>query len=58
VVNGEMTVEEALVTAQESVDSYRDCVIANEALQDPQAMMSCLSEAGASMRGGFSIPIP
>jgi multiple sugar transport system substrate-binding protein len=58
VVNGEMTVEESLAAAQESVDSYRDCVIANDAFQDPQAMMECLSEAGASMRGGFSISVP
>jgi multiple sugar transport system substrate-binding protein len=58
VVNGEMTVEEALAAAQESVDAYRNCVIANDALQDPQAMMSCLSEAGANMRGGFSISVP
>jgi ABC-type glycerol-3-phosphate transport system substrate-binding protein len=58
VVNGEMTVEEALGAAQESVDSYRDCVIANDALTDPQAMMQCLSEAGANLRGGFSISVP
>jgi len=58
VVNSEMTVEESLAAAQESVDSYRDCIIAQDAFQDPQAMMQCLSEAGADMRGGFSISIP
>jgi multiple sugar transport system substrate-binding protein len=58
VVNGEMTVEESLDAAQESVDAYRDCVIANDAYQDPQAMMECLSEAGANLRGGFSISVP
>jgi ABC-type glycerol-3-phosphate transport system substrate-binding protein len=58
VVNGEMTVEEALAAAQESVNTYRDCIIAKDAFQDPQAMMGCLSEAGANMRGGFSISIP
>jgi multiple sugar transport system substrate-binding protein len=46
VVNGEMTVEESLDAAQESVDAYRDCIIAKDAFQDPQAMMQCLSEAG------------
>jgi hypothetical protein len=58
VVNGEMTVEESLAAAQESVDAYRDCIIAKDAFQDPQAMMECLSEAGANMRGGFSISVP
>jgi ABC-type glycerol-3-phosphate transport system substrate-binding protein len=48
VVNGEMTVEESLAAAQESVDAYRDCVIAKDAFQDPQAMMECLSESGAN----------
>jgi ABC-type glycerol-3-phosphate transport system substrate-binding protein len=58
VVSGEMTVEESLDAAQESVDAYRDCVIAKDAYQDPQAMMECLSEAGGNMRGGFSISVP
>ncbi len=58
VVNGEMTVEESLDAAQESVDAYRDCVIAKDAYQDPEAMMGCLTEAGASIRGGFSIQVP
>jgi multiple sugar transport system substrate-binding protein len=48
VVNGEMTVEESLAAAQESVDAYRDCVIAKDAFQDPEAMQQCLSESGAS----------
>jgi ABC-type glycerol-3-phosphate transport system substrate-binding protein len=51
VVNGEMTVEESLSAAQESVDAYRDCVIANDAFQDPQAMRQCLSESGANAPG-------
>jgi len=46
VVNGEMTVEEALNAAQESVDAYRDCVITRNAFQDPEAMRQCLSTAG------------
>jgi ABC-type glycerol-3-phosphate transport system substrate-binding protein len=58
VVNGEMTVEEALAAAQESVDTYRDCVIAQDAFQDPQAMAECLSEAGGNLRGGFMISVP
>ncbi len=58
VVNGEMTVDESLAAAQESVDAYRDCVIAQDAYQDPEAMMACLSEAGANIRGGFSISVP
>jgi ABC-type glycerol-3-phosphate transport system substrate-binding protein len=48
VVNDEMTVEESLTTAQESVDAYRDCIITNDAYQDPEAMMQCLSESGAN----------
>jgi ABC-type glycerol-3-phosphate transport system substrate-binding protein len=51
VVNGEMTVEESLGAAQESVDAYRDCVIAKEAYQDPEAMRECLRQSGASMPG-------
>jgi ABC-type glycerol-3-phosphate transport system substrate-binding protein len=58
VVSGEMTVEESLAAAQESVDAFRDCVIANDAYQDPAAMQQCLSEAGANMGGGFSISVP
>jgi multiple sugar transport system substrate-binding protein len=58
VVNGEMTVEESLAAAQESVDAYRDCVIAKDAFQDPQAMRECLSEAGANIGGGFAISVP
>ena len=49
VVNGEVTVEESLAAAQESVDAYRDCVIAKDAYQDPQAMRECLSESGGTM---------
>jgi multiple sugar transport system substrate-binding protein len=48
VINDEMTVEESLSAAQESVDAYRDCVITNNALQDPEAMRECLSESGAN----------
>ncbi|MGQ9597923.1 MAG: extracellular solute-binding protein [Anaerolineae bacterium] len=51
VVNGEMTVEESLNAAQESVDQYRDCVIVKDAFQDLEAMRQCLSEAGTSMPG-------
>lgn len=58
VINDEMTVEEALDAAQESVDAYRDCIIASDAYQDPEAMMGCLSESGANIRGGFSISVP
>jgi multiple sugar transport system substrate-binding protein len=48
VVNGEMTTEESLAAAQESVDAFRDCVIAKDAYQDPEAMRQCLSESGAN----------
>ncbi len=48
VINGEMTVEESLAAAQESVDAYRDCVIAKNAYQDPEAMRQCLSAAGVN----------
>jgi hypothetical protein len=58
VVNGEMTVEESLAAAQESVDSFRDCVIAKEAYQDPEAMRQCLSELGANAPGAIAGPRP
>jgi multiple sugar transport system substrate-binding protein len=58
VVNGEMTIEESLAAAQESVDGYRDCIIAKDAYQNPEAMMQCLSEAGVNIRGGFAIAVP
>jgi len=48
VVNGEITVEESLAAAQESVDAYRDCIITNNAYQDPQAMQQCIGESGMS----------
>ena len=51
VVNGEATVEEALNAAQESVNAFRDCVIAKNAYQDPQTLQQCASEAGATMPG-------
>ncbi|MFN2224973.1 MAG: extracellular solute-binding protein, partial [Anaerolineae bacterium] len=54
VINGEATVEEALADAQESVDAYRDCVIANDAYQDPQAMQQCLSQLGSE--SGLNVP--
>ena len=51
VIDGEMTVEESLAAAQESVDAFRDCVIANDAYQNPEAMQQCLSESGANAPG-------
>ena len=51
VLDGEMTVEESLDAAQESVDAYRDCIIANEAYQDPQAMQQCIGDLGANAPG-------
>ena len=41
IVEGEMTVEEALADAQTKVDDYRTCVIANDAFDDMQALRSC-----------------
>jgi multiple sugar transport system substrate-binding protein len=58
VINGEATVEDALNAAQESVDAYRDCIIAKDAFQDPQAMAQCISEAGVNLGGGFIISNP
>ena len=54
VVDGEATVEEALDRAQELSDNYRDCIIANDAFQDMQAMSACLSELDGlnAMPGG------
>jgi multiple sugar transport system substrate-binding protein len=56
VINGEMTVEESLDAAQESVDAYRNCVIANDAFDDMQALQQCVSEAGGT--GGGTIRFP
>jgi ABC-type glycerol-3-phosphate transport system substrate-binding protein len=58
VISGEMTVEESLDAAQESIDAFRDCVIANDAFQDPETMMQCLSESGANAPGGIGVPRP
>jgi multiple sugar transport system substrate-binding protein len=58
VVNGEVTAEDALNAVQESVDAYRDCIIANDAFQDPEGMMQCMSEAGVNVEGGFRISVP
>jgi multiple sugar transport system substrate-binding protein len=49
IVNGDMTVEEALDAAQEVADAYRTCVIANDALQDMQALQACATEAAAAV---------
>jgi len=46
VIAGEATVEEALADAQKLSDDYRDCIIANNAFQDPQAMSTCLAGLG------------
>jgi multiple sugar transport system substrate-binding protein len=58
VVSGQATVEDALNAAQESVDSYRDCIITKNGFQDPAAMRQCLSDAGLSMGGGVVISAP
>jgi multiple sugar transport system substrate-binding protein len=51
IINEDTTVEEALNAAQETVDAYRDCVIANDAFQDPDAQRECVTEAGGSVPG-------
>jgi ABC-type glycerol-3-phosphate transport system substrate-binding protein len=51
IIGGEMSVEESLNTAQEMVDAYRDCVIVNDAFQDPDAQRECATEAGGSVPG-------
>jgi multiple sugar transport system substrate-binding protein len=51
IIDGEMTVEEALADAQTKVDDYRTCVIANDAFGDMQALRSCAQEVGG-MAGG------
>lgn len=56
VISGERTVEESLSAAQESVDSFRDCVIAKDAYQDPELLQQCLSEAGGNMMIGGGGP--
>jgi hypothetical protein len=51
IVDGEMTVEEALADAQTKVDDYRTCVIANDAFDDMQALRSCAQEVGGNAGG-------
>jgi len=49
------TVEEALADAQEKVDNYRDCMIANDGFNDREAQQACVTEVGGSMPG---VPLP
>jgi ABC-type glycerol-3-phosphate transport system substrate-binding protein len=51
IVEGEMTVEEALADAQTKVDDYRTCVIANDAFEDMQALRACVQETGGAIGG-------
>jgi ketosteroid isomerase-like protein len=51
IIEGDMTVEEALADAQTNVDDFRNCVIANNAIGDMQALMSCVQESGGTMGG-------
>lgn len=43
IIAGDATVEEALNTAQEQVDEFRSCVIANDAFDDMEGIQSCAS---------------
>lgn len=49
IVGGDMTVEEALGAAQEAAETYRDCVIANDAFQDWDVLKVCFAEANAAV---------
>jgi multiple sugar transport system substrate-binding protein len=49
--DGEMTVQESLETAQILVDTYRDCVIASAAFDDPAAQRVCSTEANQAVTG-------
>ena len=49
VIDDEATVEEALDNAQLLFDSYRNCVIANDAFSDPDKQNDCLKEADPSL---------
>jgi ABC-type glycerol-3-phosphate transport system substrate-binding protein len=51
IISGGMSVEESLDAAQEMVDAYRDCVIVNDAFQDPDAQRECAIETGGSVPG-------
>jgi ABC-type glycerol-3-phosphate transport system substrate-binding protein len=51
IIAGDMTVEEALDDAQTNVDDFRNCVIANDAIGDMEALMSCVQESGGMMGG-------
>jgi ABC-type glycerol-3-phosphate transport system substrate-binding protein len=51
ILDGEMTVEESLGVLQEMVDAYRDCVVANDAFQDPASLRECATDVGGSVFG-------
>jgi hypothetical protein len=51
ILDGKMTVEESLEIVQAQVDAYRECVIANEAVDDPGAQRECSIEASQASVG-------
>lgn len=53
ILNGEFTVDEAMIAAQETVDTYRNCIIAQEAFEDPSQQQACLQEADPSLPDFF-----
>lgn len=48
-VKGELSVEDALADAQALFDSYRSCVIADDAFADTEAQNDCLAEVDPSL---------
>ncbi|HET7091743.1 MAG TPA: hypothetical protein VFL17_24180, partial [Anaerolineae bacterium] len=49
VVKGEASVEEALAAAQDLFDDYRTCVIARNALSDPDTQQACQKEVDPTL---------
>ncbi len=49
VIEGEASVEEALVAAQQTFDEYRACVIAHDAFADQDEALACLGEVDPTL---------
>ncbi len=45
VLHDDVSIEDALAQAQETMDGYRDCVISNDAFSDDDAQQDCVREA-------------
>ena len=45
IVDKDVTVEQAMADAQESMDAFRDCIITNESVDDMEAVRACFALA-------------